>query len=102
VILDPDDEPNFDVTPARVPSGLPGTPDGAEITWFSNFEVQKKAGRPNTGKSVKYKIELDSTQGDLYYYDESTKTAIRLDTRGAGNDRIQADLSVDDPPIGHT
>lgn len=93
---------DFDVTPARVPSGLPGTPDGRVIDWFSNFQVQKKAGKPKTDKQVKYSIELDNVEGDLYYYDDLSKTAIQLTKRNADNGRIQADLSVDDPPIGHT
>jgi hypothetical protein len=92
----------FDVTPESIPSGLPGTPDGGPINWVSNFRVTKKPGRPNTGKKVKYSIELDSVPGDLYYYDASSTSAILLTKRNVGKNRIQADLSVDDPPIGHT
>ena len=102
VILDATSEADFDVTPEKVPSGLLATYDGKDITWFSNFSVTKKSGKSKTGKKVKYYIELDTVPGNLVYYDASSKSAIPLTTRSAGNNRIQADLSVDDPPIGHT
>jgi len=103
VILDPTMEPDFDVTPEEVPDGLPGAYEGSSITWFSNFRVQKKPGRQGSGKKLKYKIELDSVPGQLVYYDAAAEpNVIPLATRRAGNNRIQADLSVDDPPIGHT
>lgn len=102
VILDATLEAEFDVTPEAVPADLPATYQGSSITWVSNFRLQKKPGKANTGKKVNYSIELDSVAGKLVYYDESTNVVIPLATRGAGNNRIQADLSVDDPPIGHT
>jgi hypothetical protein len=103
VILDDEDENVFDVIPESVPEGLRDTlEDGTPIRWVSNFRVAKKPGKAKTGKKVKYSIELEGVSGDLYYYDESSKKPIRLEKRDAGNDRVQADLTVDDPPIGHT
>jgi hypothetical protein len=102
VILDDAIEDQFDVSAASVPPGLPLTYQGRSITWLSNFRVQKKPGRAKTGKKVKYSIELDSVPGTLIYYDESSNAPLALTTRSVGGNRIQADLSVDDPPIGHT
>jgi hypothetical protein len=105
VILDDTMEPDFDVTAEEVPKDLPDTYQDRRITWVSNFRVQKKPGRQNSGKKLKYSIELDRVGDQLVYYDAAAKPpVILLTTRRAGNNnnRIQADLSVDDPPIGHT
>jgi len=101
VILDDAIDGDFDVTPEDVPSGLPDSYEGKPIAWMSNFKVQKKPGKAKTGKKVKYSIELTSVSGQLVYYDESSNSVIPLTTRPAGTNRIQADLSVEDPPIGH-
>jgi hypothetical protein len=100
VILGDDIEDEFDVTAESVPSGLPDTYEGRHITWVSNFKVQKKPGKAKTGKQVNYTIELTSISGQLVYHDEASNDVLPLTTRPAGTNRIQADLSVEDPPVG--
>jgi hypothetical protein len=107
VILSAENEQKFEVTPADVvPADLPKTYQGFSITWFSNFRVTKKAGqaKPRQAVKVQYTVEFDKVSGDKKYldYDPTTKAITELRTRPVSNkpNRLQADLSVDDPPIG--
>lgn len=99
VILDDDAENLFDVSAEDVPADWPSTYQGQTITWLSNFTLKKKPGKEKTGKKVGYTIELDRITGKLISYDPVGQAFEELTTRGAGN-RLQADLSADDPGIG--
>lgn len=103
VILDDELEDVFDVTAEDVPDNWPTTFRGQTITWFSNFSLHKKPGRQNTGVKVAYTIELDGIGAKkLLYYDPGTGTLGQIIARNVGSNRIQADLSADDPGVGHT
>ena len=99
VILDQTGEDLFDVITEDVPSTWPSTYQEQPITWLSNFSLKKKPGKQNSGKKVGYTIELDPVSGKLISYDPVSGAFAELSTRGAGN-RMQADLSADDPGIG--
>jgi hypothetical protein len=101
VILPDPQEARFVVTAADIPSGLPTTFNDRTISWFSNFRVDKKPRQQNTGATVQYTIEFDAVPGAVQYvyYDDDAGQVKELTTSPANN-RLQAKLSVADPPIG--
>lgn len=106
VILGDDLEGSFSASEKDFPANLPQDwvdPDDGQrksVTWLSNFGITTTTGTPVTSipSGKKYTIELARVSGKLVYFDGSIVK--KLNTRSVGGNRIQADLTEADPPIG--
>jgi hypothetical protein len=107
VILGDDIENVYDVFEKDFPNTLPyqwTDPDDRltkNITWSSNFGLQKKDGTPVTRleNNKTYSIELNKNAGKLVHWN-GTRVE-KLPIRDLGK-VIQADLNLGDPPVGWT
>jgi hypothetical protein len=104
VILGDDIQKDYAIDAEDFPANLPASwtdPDdhiNKNIIWVSSFRLDKTAGATKPGSQKKYTVELDRGQGKLVYFDGASVKS--LSTRDIGGNRVQADLSVADPPIG--
>ncbi|MEW5867763.1 MAG: hypothetical protein AB1894_00695 [Chloroflexota bacterium] len=100
VELGADMEKDFDVEEEDFPDDLParGRAPGTTVTWVSNFKLVKLTKAAHEMKKKKYTIKLEYRPGQLVYWDGANIQP--LTASRAGKNQVQAELEIQDPPVG--
>lgn len=101
-----DDLANYNVEAKDFPGNLPerwtDPSDGQskEIDWFGNFGIKKRGESGFVNKlPKKYSVELPYFNKQYVYYDGQAVKKLQ-NVRSAGQNKVQVDLDLGDPPIG--
>jgi hypothetical protein len=107
VILGDDIENLYKAVAKDLPDSLPeewvdpADKKNKKIIWISNFGLANAADDSLVDElpsGQKYTIELEQTDGQWVYFDG--KKVKKLNTSAAGANKLKADLTLGDPPIG--